>query len=255
MARLHIAPGSAAHTHTVILLHGRDSIASEFADEFFESQASDDRTLQEIFPNIKWVFPASGLRTSARFGCDMSQWFDMWSTERPEERKDMQLAGLCDSIDFIFEVIQQEASLVGADRVILAGISQGCATAIHALLQGGPRIGGFVGFSAWLPFQAEVEEIAQSLATPAEKQSRLCRLFREQHPPREGQIAALGTPVLLAHCQDDDVIPVQSGEKLCKALAELGMGVEWHAYEDGGHWVNEPQGIDDIVAFLEKVCA
>lgn len=30
--------------------------------------------------------------------------------------------------------------------------------------------------------------------------------------------------------------------------------VEWKTYEDGGHWIHEPQGVDDIVAFLtEKV--
>jgi lysophospholipase II len=54
------------HSHTVILLHGRDSNASEFAGEFLESQASDGRILPEVFPTIKWVFPTSKLRNSAR---------------------------------------------------------------------------------------------------------------------------------------------------------------------------------------------
>jgi len=41
----HTVAPIAAHTHTVIFLHGRDSNATEFAPEFFESQASDDRTM------------------------------------------------------------------------------------------------------------------------------------------------------------------------------------------------------------------
>jgi lysophospholipase-2 len=52
---------SDTHTHTVILLHGRGSNAIELASEFFESQASDDRFLSQIFPTYKWVFPCAAL--------------------------------------------------------------------------------------------------------------------------------------------------------------------------------------------------
>lgn len=52
------------HTHTVILLHGRDSTATEFTEEFFESQASDDRTLPEMFP----VAALQVLRPYMKFG-------------------------------------------------------------------------------------------------------------------------------------------------------------------------------------------
>jgi lysophospholipase-2 len=76
------------HTHTFIVLHGRDSTAQEFASEFFESEispsASDptgsDRTLQALFPTVRWVFPQAGSLPAERFeGVEMSQWFDMWS--------------------------------------------------------------------------------------------------------------------------------------------------------------------------------
>ncbi|KAK0661592.1 hypothetical protein QBC41DRAFT_235826 [Cercophora samala] len=30
------------------------------------------------------------------------------------------------------------------------------------------------------------------------------------------------------------------------------LDVEWHEYDDGGHWINEPQGVDDFVAFLRR---
>lgn len=39
---------------------------------------------------------------------------------------------------------------------------------------------------------------------------------------------------------------------ICRGLAHLGMIVAWRTYEDGGHWVNEPQGVNHIVAFLKK---
>jgi lysophospholipase-2 len=29
----------------------------------------------------------------------------------------------------------------------------------------------------------------------------------------------------------------------------------WKDYEDGGHWIQPKHGVDDMVAFLEKVMA
>ncbi|KAK7511658.1 Alpha/Beta hydrolase protein [Phyllosticta citriasiana] len=257
MAAHHVLTPSATHSHTVIFLHGRDSTALEFAGEFFESQASDDKTLQEIFPGFKWVFPASATRNSARFGVKMSQWFDIWSLENPEELKDIQKAGLSESISSVIEVIEFEASLIGTEKIILAGISQGCATAIHALLQGERRLGAFVGVCSWLPFQSEIQSIAKNSRTPAEKQNRLRGLFQlRHHSENEGSESnfALETPVLLAHSEDDDVVPIQNGERLSRGFIELGMSVEWHTYKLGGHWINEPQGIDDMVGFLKNSC-
>lgn len=94
------------HTHTVIFLHGRDSTATEFAPDFFESQASDDRTLPEIFPIIKWVFPTAKHLRSLRFNTDMLQCFDMWATEDPNERDEIQVEGLNESVSFVLDIIR-----------------------------------------------------------------------------------------------------------------------------------------------------
>lgn len=80
---VHIVAPIGMHNNTVILLHGRDNTAVEFAAEFFESQTSAGRNLPDIFPNVKWVFPASKFRLSARFETDISKWFDIWSIEKP----------------------------------------------------------------------------------------------------------------------------------------------------------------------------
>ena len=81
-------PSTERHRHTVIFLHGRDSLADELAEDFFLSKSSDDRTLAEIFPTVKWVFPTSKMRDSARHKEELgsfahllepiSQWFDFW---------------------------------------------------------------------------------------------------------------------------------------------------------------------------------
>jgi lysophospholipase II len=119
------------HTHTIILLHGRDSEACEFASEFFECEATGtdaDRTLTALFPTIRWVFPQARTLRSERFHVDMPQWFDMWSLEDVQERSELQAPGLRSSIDLVIQTIKDEELLVPRHRILLGGISQGFAT-------------------------------------------------------------------------------------------------------------------------------
>ena len=64
--------------------------------------------------------------------------------------------------------------------------------------------------------------------------------------------ATVRTSVFLAQARDDAVIPVADREALREERGQRGMAVKWYCYEDGGHWVNEPRGVDDVVAVLQK---
>jgi lysophospholipase II len=259
----HIVAPCGDHTKTIILLHGRDSVASEFAEEFFESQASDDRTLPEIFPTTRWVFPTSKIRNSARFEAPMSQWFDMWSVENPSEKNEIQIDGLRESVQEILALIRTEAVSISPDRIILGGISQGCATAIHTLLYGGIRLGGFIGLSSWLPFEPEITTTMADNMAWSIVGNRLHYSHKMLNTPTDqaettsvlselSSTFVLETPVFLSHSRDDDVVPIANGKTLSMTLEKLGMVVSWKQYEDGGHWVNEPQGVDDIVLFIHS---
>jgi pimeloyl-ACP methyl ester carboxylesterase len=59
------------------------------------------------------------------------------------------------------------------------------------------------------------------------------------------------TPILISHSKDDEVVPVANGARLSSCLSYIFMDVYYKTYEDGGHWVNEPQGVDDMVEFLK----
>jgi len=257
-----VAPIAKSHTHTVIFLHGKGSDATEFAKEFFESQASDNRTFTEIFPSFKWVFPQSKIRMSTRFDSEESQWFDIWAVENPLEKEETQKIRLLESIEDILDVIRHEMSIVSPERLFIAGISQGCAVAIYALLCGNIKLGGFIGLSSWLPFPQIIQNIShdvtcvQSMSTVLKHSGPgLQPLNRLSGTKIISQSSVHDTPILLTHCKDDQVVPIANGRELRDALAAIPSGsvITWKEYEDGGHWINEPRGVDDIVHFIQGV--
>ncbi|KAI1202143.1 lysophospholipase II [Nemania serpens] len=235
-----VAP-KAAHTHTIIFLHGRDSNSKEFADELFESEASEPvdqpRTLPDLFPNVRWVFPSAPVLHSERFGIDMSQWFDMWSVENPAERPELQYPGLHQSIKRILSVIKEEETRVPRERIFLAGISQGFATAIAAFFATDTpkRFAGLIGLCSWMPDILGTEDY-QRLEDMA------CTVTGLRN----------SSPIFLSHSADDSVVPINNGRELRNILRLQRLLVEWKEYQDGGHWVNEPQGVDDIARFISK---
>ncbi|OAA66285.1 Phospholipase/carboxylesterase [Cordyceps fumosorosea ARSEF 2679] len=229
------APGH-DHACTIIFLHGRDSTAQELASELFESEASpntattddQDLTLPGLLPSARWVFPSAPILRSQRFDIDMSQWFDMWYVEDPEEQPDIQRSGLDQSMQTLRAVIEAEEKLITRDSMFVCGVSQGFATVVSQLIGGNEGgFAGLIGLCSWLPFAVEVE----MMAPPAKLKS---------------------TPIFLGHALDDEVVPIKNGQRMRNVLSQnLELRVEWNVYEDGGHWINEPQGVDDIVSFIK----
>ncbi|KAM7192033.1 acyl-protein thioesterase 1 [Naviculisporaceae sp. PSN 640] len=251
------------HTHTIIFLHGLGSTAEEFASELFESEASPawppSRNLPQLLPTVKWVFPRAPILRSERFDEDMSQWFDIWSVEDPSQRPELQVPGLQQSIEYIHSVIDLEAALVdgGRSKIFLAGISQGFATALAAFYatpskwgpaSGSRALAGLIGISSWLPF-------AQPLSNCW---SRIVEISNAGNAQRgspahlETTVAMANTPVLLQHCEDDGVVPVESIDQMTDAFRWILMRGETIVYKNGGHWVNEPLGVDDFARFVWK---
>lgn len=230
----HIVSPTTPHTHTIIFLHGRGSNALEFGSELFESQASNAQFFTQIFPSLKWVFPCAPLQRASLENEDMHQWFDISSVRDALADPEMQRPGLRESVQRLVGIIEDEAREVGKERIVLAGISQGCATAIYALLTSGMRLGGFVGLAGWMPLGNEAQQIIEDF----ELVGNVCDM-----------------PVLLQHCRDDGVVPVESGEELKLRLEDVAMGVQWECFEEGGHWLNEPEGVDGIVRFVRGVMA
>ena len=145
------------------------------------------------------------------------------------------------------EMVRREAEVLGGrwDRVVLAGISMGAATSVHTVLnldvpvEGGGRLAALMGFCGRCPFAGR--GLAGMRAV----------LGLGGVPGDDGVLRR--TPVLLEHNVDDPLVKIENGRGLRDTLVGFGMQVEWREYPKGGHWFQEPQGIENAVAFLKKV--
>ncbi len=60
------------------------------------------------------------------------------------------------------------------------------------------------------------------------------------------------TPILMEHCADDEVVPLECARAMRDALLALGGKVEWKEYPRGSHWLKSPEGLDDLARFLKE---
>lgn len=152
----------------------------------------------------------------------------MKSVQRPWEEAETQREGLDEAAQSVAGIVEREVKKVGWEKVVVAGISQGCVVGMYAVLKYGMRIGGFVGLCGWVP-REDLESVVEHGQDVREM------------------------PVLLQHCKDDEVVPVANGEALGARLRNMGMEVRWECFDEGGHWLNEPVGMDGVVRFIEKI--
>lgn len=272
-----------SHTHTVVFLHGRGSNGEEFASDLLESlvpstgksntgdqvapkvgrmqEPSSPLTLPQHFPNWKWIFPTTKERYSTTFQEEMNEWFDTVSLSHPSEREELQIQGLAEAVRHIETILGAEIKTIGADKVILGGISQGYATALHVLFVGGRKLAAFVGLSGWIPFARQIHQICQRES--GRSAARSVTTFARANLGLES-VGADGdeergswadSPMFLGHEEYDEIVRCEHGKEAWRILKAVGANVTWHTYESGDHWLKEPEEMEDIVTFLTKYCS
>lgn len=261
----HVVPPLAAHTHTIILLHGRGSSGAEFANDLFESLVGSVSeslkrtiTLPERFPNCKWVFPTTRKRFSTTFREEWPEWFDTVSLTDPSRREELQLAGLKESVSAMMTLIKDESAYVKPSNIILGGISQGCATATHVLMALNMRLAGFVGISGWMPFAKQIKK-ACSDRPDSQLSSAATGFVRANSRIEDTSVTVTAdqggweaTPIFLGHELHDEVVSCDLGKEAKDTLAAAGANTFWHTYDSGKHWLKEPEEVDDMVKFIDQ---
>ncbi|KAF1991552.1 alpha/beta-hydrolase [Aulographum hederae CBS 113979] len=267
-------PHGKEHTHTFIFLHGRGDTGSNFARCFARTRTWQNHSLQALFPSLKIIYPCAPVRKSSMLGgSPLNQWFDISSLAEPWRAMDQQVAGLKENVEMIQTLVREEAAKVGIKNVIIGGLSQGCATALTALLgldvsdletEGQGALGGFIGIAGWLPQAKDIQNTAMSSATTSDNgathlQVGAARCVQDtlSLPPssKDGVSPSfVHTPCLLGHGTHDFKVVINHGETVRDMLKELGSDVTWTPYHEWGHWWKEPETMDDIAMFFtEKV--
>lgn len=184
------------HDAVVIWLHGLGDSGNGFAPIVPELKLPDSMA-------VRFVFPHAPVRpVTINGGMPMRAWYDIKSLDF-NNRADVQ--GVKESADSVALLIEDEmAKGIPSERVLLAGFSQGGVIALHLGTRFAKPLAGIMALSTYM--------------------SEPDKLTLEAHQANKA------TPILCAHGQQDEVVPMFLGQAAYKVLKENGYQVEWKDY-------------------------
>lgn len=204
---------------TIVVLHGLGADGTDFVPV---AQALD---LSAAGP-VRFVLPhAPVIPVTINNGYRMRAWYDILGMDLVRREDE---AGLRRSREEVEALLARERERgMPAERIVLAGFSQGCAMALLTGLRHGQRLAGIAGLSGYLPLA--------------------------QHTAAERSDANAPTPVFMGHGQQDEVVAIERGRASRDLLRQQGYAVEWHEYPIG-HTVSLDE-IADLNRWLLQVLA
>lgn len=206
-------------TASVILLHGLGADGNDFVDIVSELKLPANLPTRFIFPHAP-VRPVT-----INGGYAMRAWYDIKAIGVKAQEDE---TGIREAEQAISQLIQHEIDQgIPAERIILAGFSQGGAIALQCGLRYNQRLGGILALSTYVPLPSHLSsEVSQTNKT---------------------------TPIFMAHGTTDNVVAFAFGQASSAFLQKLGCNVEFHSYPMP-HSVC-PQEIADISNWLQKILA
>jgi len=202
---------SVAPTASVIWLHGLGADGNDFVPVV--------KMLN--LPHVRFILPhAAYKKVTANNGYEMRAWYDVFGFTVGSREDE---AGVHESQAYIESLISKEVARgIPANRIVLAGFSQGGAVALQTGLRHKQALAGIMALSTYLPLKA-------SLAKEKSKEN--------QH-----------IPIFMAHGTFDNVIALSTNRLSFEVLQAQHYTINWHEYPMA-HTVN-PQEIEDIREFL-----
>jgi phospholipase/carboxylesterase len=180
--------------------------------------------LQSPPGGMRFLFPHAPLQpVTINGGYVMRAWYDI-SYEDLTLREDEK--GVRESQLAVEQLIEREVARgIAAERIVLAGFSQGGAIALHTGLRHARRLAGVLALSSYLPLPDRFA--------------------------KEASAANRGLPIFMAHGVQDPIVPLRLAQAACTRLLNLDYQVEWHEYEMP-HAVC-PEELQHIGAWLRQV--
>jgi len=200
---------------SVIWLHGLGADGNDFAPIVPEIRLPASA--------IRFVFPHAPVQpVTINGGMRMRAWYDITDGAiRREDERGVRASQV--SIEAL--IAREKKRGTKAERLVLAGFSQGGAIALHTGLRHPERIAGIMALSTYVP-------VGEKLSAEASTANRR-------------------VPIFMAHGTHDPVIPLNRAEQSRALLESLGYPVEWREY--GMPHSVCPEELADIGAWLGKV--
>ena len=177
--------------------------------------------LQEQLLSTRFVLPQAPTRAvTINGGYAMPSWYDIKAMSPARSISEDELNESADTVIGLIEA--QKASGIDANRIVLAGFSQGGAVVFHtAYLKWQGALGGVIALSTYAPTFSDELELSAS-------QQRI--------------------PALCLHGQYDDVVQNSMGRTAYEHLKTRGVTVTWQEYPMGHEVL--PEEIRDIGRWL-----
>jgi phospholipase/carboxylesterase len=214
LPHIELEPPSPA-TATVIWLHGLGADGHDFEPLVPELHLPNDHRIRLIFPHAP-VRPVS-----INNGDEMRAWYDFVPHSEHGGSED-----IAESAEQIGAFIQFEIERgIPANRILLAGFSQGGVIALHTALRYKQRLCGVLALSTYLHDMAatELERTDENLAIP----------------------------IMLAHGTMDPMIPIMRAATSRENLIRLGYDVRWYDYPMGHQVCMEE--VEEIARFFAEL--
>jgi phospholipase/carboxylesterase len=172
---------------------------------------------------IRFLFPHAPVRPiTINGGMQMRGWYDIKTWDLNDRADETGVRESAAAVTALLDKLIEQG--IPANRILLAGFSQGGVIALHLL----PR----------LPYKlAGVMALSTYMAVPGKLKEEMTAFNKN-------------TAVLVNHGTHDEVVPYSAGQAAFNALKFAGFNVNWAEYRMG-HSVC-PQQIADISRFIQQ---
>lgn len=208
-------PSQGTATAAIIFMHGLGDTANGWAPAF---------PLPGL-AHVRTVLPTAEIQAvSLNGGMPMPSWFDLHGLD---ENAVIDADGISAGVARVERIIDAVvAGGIPAERVVVAGFSQGGALALTTALRSTRRLAGVVALSTWLPLYS-------------------------QYPALLGE-AAKDIPFFSGHGKDDKVVPLKFGKMSVDHLKQLGVDISMSEYAGLTHSASQSE-LEDVKDFVARV--
>ncbi|MDX1351380.1 MAG: alpha/beta hydrolase-fold protein [Thiomicrorhabdus sp.] len=178
----------------VIWLHGLGADGHDFEGILPQLNLPKEHGIRFIFPHA----PVQPVTVNG--GMSMRSWYDIYSMTIAQK---VDVDGINQSSELVNALIEQQvAQGIPANKIVLAGFSQGGLVVLHTALHSPQMLAGVMALSTYYPSVCQQESVSNLNIMP----------------------------IYMAHGSFDQVIPLTLAEKSKDFLQHLGLQVEWHTY-------------------------